>query len=414
MSDIILKNEDRVSDRLPTRSRISDVAQKSWFAVAYLLGFGGLYYFRYHLSAEKHLPWQEYYSEAWAVGVMIVFVIASLLHRGLTLRNDQTGDNVYYLGFLFTLTSLAMALAAFTRDMRTDAIVSSFGLALVATIAGIVLRIVVNGLRQDPVEIEDAARADLSTAARKLKAQLDNIVEELNSFSRETRQSVQDTLTELVTKTNETVSHSVEKLSDNSQRVIVRIDEAFKDFTDNSKRLNTISSKTVTAIEKLVERVNNIDAPSGMIVDTLQPLTAAVGELTGVLEDQSTALNKTLEHLKSTSHEFAEAGSSVRMSVGELAASIESIKSFTRSITEQQAQIVGSIEAIGSLKTSVQTLTGTIGSSVQSLPQVVEAELAVVRRHIASLEDELQRSREVTNRVHTALLETVQALKAAV
>lgn len=61
----------------------------------------------------------------------------------------RLGDEVYYLGLLFTLTSLCVALVALfllnrggDLATRTDEMIGSFGIALLTTMAGIVLRTV--------------------------------------------------------------------------------------------------------------------------------------------------------------------------------------------------------------------------------------------------------------------------------
>src|SRR5450432_3488933 len=44
------------------------------------------------------------------VVIMIGYALMIWLARGLRLRDDQAGDNLYYMGFLFTLTSLGVSL----------------------------------------------------------------------------------------------------------------------------------------------------------------------------------------------------------------------------------------------------------------------------------------------------------------
>ena len=74
-----------------------------------------------------------------AVPVLVVVlytVVAWSLPR-LELRRDQIGDNAYYLGFLLTLISLTTTLIQYNSQAKEDFIVSNFGVALSATIAGI-------------------------------------------------------------------------------------------------------------------------------------------------------------------------------------------------------------------------------------------------------------------------------------
>src|SRR5438552_6963827 len=48
------------------------------------------------------------------VGIICLYAFCLWLFRALRLRDDQSGDNIYYMGFLFTLVSLAVSLYHFT------------------------------------------------------------------------------------------------------------------------------------------------------------------------------------------------------------------------------------------------------------------------------------------------------------
>ena len=74
------------------------------------------------------------------VATMIAYALLISLARGLRLRDDQSGDNLYYMGFLFTLTSLGVSLYQFSATRAAEEIVQNFGIAIGSTIAGIGLR----------------------------------------------------------------------------------------------------------------------------------------------------------------------------------------------------------------------------------------------------------------------------------
>src|SRR5271156_2569644 len=50
--------------------------------------------------------------------------------RSLRLRDDQAGDNLYYMGFLFTLTSLAVSLYQFSAAGSGGQNGAKFGIAI--------------------------------------------------------------------------------------------------------------------------------------------------------------------------------------------------------------------------------------------------------------------------------------------
>lgn len=129
------------------------------------------------------------------IALMVVYALAQLTIRSVRLRDDQTGDNLYYMGFLFTLTSLASSLWQFEANGAAEDIVRNFGIAIASTVAGIALRIFVNQLMRDPVTVERVARTDLADAARRVKRELDAAVIEMNQFRRATEQAALESWT---------------------------------------------------------------------------------------------------------------------------------------------------------------------------------------------------------------------------
>lgn len=91
--------------------------------------------------------------------VLGLYLFTSISYRRFRLRLDQLGDNCYYLGFLFTLTALSIALYDFrSAEVRSaedgiHAIIANFGVALASTIVGIALRVLLSQMREDPVEV---------------------------------------------------------------------------------------------------------------------------------------------------------------------------------------------------------------------------------------------------------------------
>src|SRR6202142_1746503 len=120
---------------------------------------------------------------ATAVPVLIMIGYAVLLGARLfRLRDDQSGDNLYYMGFLFTLTSLGVSLYQFSATRAAEEIVQNFGIAIGSTIPGIGLRVTSTQSRRDPIEVERMMRLELAEAARRVRRELDASVVELGSF----------------------------------------------------------------------------------------------------------------------------------------------------------------------------------------------------------------------------------------
>src|SRR3984957_10365113 len=94
---------------------------------------------------------EQFYVTFVPVGIMIVYALLLGMARGLRLRDDQSGDNLYYMGFLFTLTSLGVSLYQFSATRAAEEIVQNFGIAIGSTIAGVGRRRILHQIRRAPV-----------------------------------------------------------------------------------------------------------------------------------------------------------------------------------------------------------------------------------------------------------------------
>jgi hypothetical protein len=176
------------------------------------------------------------------VCIMVAYAALLGIARLFRLRDDQSDDNLYYLGFLFTLTSLGVSLYQFRTDQGTaDQIVQNFGIAVASTIAGIALRIFFNQMRRDPIEVEQTARLELADAARKVKRELESTTLEFSYFRRAVQQSLAEAIEEINTQ-----------LKDANGRVVNQLDEF---AATSSKPLEEAARKSGDTILKLDDRM---------------------------------------------------------------------------------------------------------------------------------------------------------------
>jgi hypothetical protein len=199
--------------------------------------------------------------------LMVLYALTLGLARYFRLRDDQAGDNVYYLGFLYTLTSLGVSLWQFAVNDGAESIVTNFGIAIASTILGVAFRVVFNQMRQDPLEVEHTARLELADAARRVKQELGETTLEFANFRRASQQMFGDGLIET---------------RQNAERLANELFDAIRDFPD-----------------RLAEPLN---AASRQSMETTDRLATA---LAARLEDTGTNLSAQAEGLKSTAEAVA-------------------------------------------------------------------------------------------------------------
>ena len=211
------------------------------------------------------------------VAIMVAYAVVLGFARLFRLRDDQSGDNLYYMGFLFTLTSLGVSLYQYSSHNSAEQIVQNFGIAIASTIAGIALRIFFNQMRRDPVEVENFARLELAEASRKVKRELESTVLEFAYFRRATQQSITDSLEEVKGILGEAKTSFVGQLGEFAKNSSVPLEKASQKSGDTIEGLSTRISGTLDSIAQRLSEQSGLIADSSMA--TVQALDAVVSKL---------------------------------------------------------------------------------------------------------------------------------------
>lgn len=289
-----------------------------------------------------------------AVAFMLLYCTIVAWTPLLRLREDQLADNCYYLGFLYTLFSLAYALREVALGGGVDEIIGNFGLALGSTIVGIMLRVVINQARKDVVETESDARMELAQAVIRLRVQIDDAVLAIKSFHDTTEQvargaikSAADTASREISETANTATEGIrsaakqaaEALDDNvekvgaaSESVLESIQRAFSKFSEHTSQLTDATSGTVKGLKALLTRIEKIEAPNDIIIKRLEPAFAT-------MDASISRLNQ-----KIRSDEVA----------------ISSLETATNLVADRSAKFADGIQAIS---TAFQTTASSVGTA---------------------------------------------------
>ena len=212
------------------------------------------------------------------VGIMVAYALLINLSRGLRLRDDQSGDNLYYMGFLFTLTSLGVSLYQFSAAHAAEEIVQNFGIAIGSTIAGIGLRVIFNQMRRDPVEVEQRMRLELAEAARRVRRELDSSVVEFTYFRRNAQQAAADSFGVMTERFDDVVAKLLASLEEVTAKLSVPIEAAARQLGDATGEASRSMGATLAA--SVAQLSTETDA-----------LSSRVGAISGALDNVAARLN---------------------------------------------------------------------------------------------------------------------------
>jgi hypothetical protein len=223
------------------------------------------------------------------IAIMLTYLVLSLVAEGLRLHNEQAGDNLYYMGFLFTLTSLGVSLYRFADETSIDQIVQNFGIAVSSTICGIALRIFFNQMRRDPIDIERSVRHELAEMTRRVRSELDSSAREFSSYRRTSSQMLLEGFEEIARQAEQTgaaVQEAIETLSK----------ESIKPIQEASEQLAVISNKNVELFE---ERANKLTELSEDAFQKLNQTSAKVSEFADQFGEAIEKVSNKMELMKS-------------------------------------------------------------------------------------------------------------------
>jgi hypothetical protein len=127
----------------------------------------------------------------WALGfatplaLMGLYIVLGLKRADDRVSDEKFADSCYYLGFIFTISSILVALFDIPSiSTKIGEISVRFGAAMVSTVLGLIVRVYLVNFRPDFEDAKEAAETGLFDSVRVFRAQLDSALERLREFQR--------------------------------------------------------------------------------------------------------------------------------------------------------------------------------------------------------------------------------------
>lgn len=402
-------------DRLQERGLID-----RWGFLAFA-GLGSL-----GILAAKYLNALSWTVALGAVGLILLYAVIVNIRGTGKLRADQAGDNCYYLGLIYTLTSLSYAIFTFDPTNTATTIVQGFGIALASTIAGLILRVFFNQSRVDLFEVEDTARLELADAAAKLKGELSLISLSFKEFSVGLQQSVVEVRDSANESIKETSSKTVAALEVLAQELRTSLEAQSSELVAHSKKVakSTVSVATslerhMQALDNLSERFDGVSEGIKQMADASQSMASHSTELLA----QTRASRETQIEALAIVSQLERASGNLLSNVNSAAQNMQRWEAeFSSRLADltngphktSEAALKAVASAADGVSAAMTNLRAIQEEAVRAVASSAEGLLAIVKDHNASLEVELGKSRGHVSEVHTALVEMTAKLAALV
>jgi hypothetical protein len=369
------------------------------------------------ISSSFHLDdsFSSLFIIAGPVIILLLYLATVFLYRGFRLRFDQLGDNCYYLGFLFTLTALSIALFDFSNpEAGVTTIVSNFGVALASTIVGVALRVFLSQMREDPIEVEEQSRYELAQASAMLKNELYASVRDMNSFRGLLQQSIAQSFDEVNEKSKESILQAAQELSDAANNINQEIAKRNEQLGERFDRFNDLTQRSVSSLGTLVESMEKFRPPSELIHAAFEKTVTSMV----LLREESEKTYRMTEQQRQATHSSIEAAS-------------EAIQRVSEDLSKLSGEGSPLAAVVGSLSTTTKYL-GTIGKDIESLSinfarevttqkdklgefnSLTSESVQIIKTHNSELTDALKQNREMLAQVEQNLADMARALVKAV
>ncbi len=330
--------------------------RESWdkivLGLCFLIGVSGgiaLKVFEYH----------AFIAAGFSAAVLAAYALLAYLSTSLRLEPEVIGDNTYYLGFLFTLTSLSVTLYFVVQAGDQDRaklipeVISGFGVALVSTIVGVFIRVLMMQFRLDVVSRERETRVEIDDAARRLRGELAQALQKMKFFSVESLQRAAEREAEFKRMNDMLVSSTNKALKELAPMLHQETTRAFREQTvaaiDEIRK--SISGASGAALQQMSSSFKEIGSTSEGLLASHDLARRAVDQSYAAMQQQTSTMvdlvGQVARRLRAVSEELESSGIALSQSMSKASARVElSLLETTDRLDEGLTNLVASSKAI--------------------------------------------------------------------
>ena len=379
-----MPEQNRMPEPLPRKPYVSSWDDKWLFAIILAVGTAGMF-----VLWGLRVP--QLFVTAWPVTCLLTYAAFLGFTRRYQVREDRAGDNLYYLGFLYTLISLGHALWVFSDiEQRADRIIVDFGIALATTILGLALRVIFNQLREDPIEAERTARLELNKTVSDLLDEMSAMRVAVSGYTGQIRQSIEEVLHESRKAIEENIKNSTEAY----QKLVVDLSNQIKtsssSLSSSTDQLTSHVNRASSSVEGLHAKIDQVDLESDLFERVLReavgPLTTSAEEFRSKLSQiqldpgmVERAINRPFERFSELLSEITERHAKETEIISTLSSTIDEANMSAKGIAS-------SLDQLSNLKIPEDAITNAIEPAYRELNEYLTSLRAQSERDQSRLE----------------------------
>lgn len=308
----------------------------------------------------------------WSLGlilplmVMVTYIALGLKRQDRDVTDEKFADSCYYLGFIFTITSIVFSLFDLPNiGVHIQDIAVRFGAAMVSTVLGLTIRVYLVSFRPDSSDALKDAEDAVFEAAQKLREQLVMSYERLGDFQSQVTAATQTSV--------EAVKLQAEKLTQDHS---VRMEQVFVDLNERNQQavtqalseVSTASSRMAQSVDGYAESMKTSLRSLGERVDSFGDAVTQRLKTTTFPDDFfASRLAAPLEQLKGASSQMSAQVQSAAIGASEAATVLTAA---IRKLKTKATQADESLETLVRLTTAQHSLFDTSAAQLEQLKQL--------------------------------------------
>jgi hypothetical protein len=221
-----------------------------------------------------------YFVRPWDLGffiplaLMSAYIFIGLERNDKDVTDEKFADTCYYLGFIFTITSIIFSLFDLPNiGTKIQDIAVRFGAAMISTVLGLAVRVYLVSFKRDVADAVHDAEEAVIEASQKFREQLVIAFEKLRDFQADVSLASKATV--------ERVNMEVEALSRNHAD---KLTDFFGELTTRNQQAFTAALTEVR--EASVRLANSVDVYSTGMQTNLASIEQRVGAFTDAVADR--------------------------------------------------------------------------------------------------------------------------------
>jgi methyl-accepting chemotaxis protein len=274
--------------------------------------------------------------------IMAAYILIGFRREDSEVTDEKFADTCYYLGFIFTITSIIFSLFDLPHiGTKLTEIAVRFGAAMVSTVFGLVVRVYLVSFKRDLADAVEAAEVSVIEAASKFRDQLMLVVEQLKDFEHKVDEAARGTV------------HRVEtQIEAVSQQHTEKLDSLFSVIRTNTAETNN------NLLEELMKANIRVTASLDMYAKTMNGSIASIEHR---VQEFAQTINT---HLQNTAFPDDFFASRLEVPLAVMAANIESvshgIKSIANEVNEANTSLTLVTKNLKAKVTQTEKAVGTI------------------------------------------------------